>query len=162
VADADANMTPPEEPVEDPNIPEADEANDVNDFDELLGVEVLLPQDGEHRRSATVIKRVLDEYGTAKGTYSANPMLNTQVYEVMFPDGELKKYSANVIAENMLSQVDLEGHEYNLLDDIIAHRSKGDEALKNEDGWHVDRKGRRSRRLTTRGWYFNVKWNDGT
>ena len=161
VADADISLTPPEEPVDDPKIPEADEVSDVNDFDELLGAEVLLPQDGEHMRSATVVKRVLDKNGRAKGTYSTNPMLNTRVYEVMFPDGELKKYSANVIAENMLSQVDSDGHQYNLLDEIVAHRSTG-EALKKDEGWHVNRKGQRSRKLTTRGWYFNVQWKDGT
>ena len=56
-------MTPPEEPVDDPNVPEADDVSDINDFDELLGAEVLLPQDGEHMQSATVVKRVLDENG---------------------------------------------------------------------------------------------------
>jgi hypothetical protein len=156
-----SNETSPEEPVDDPKIPEADEVGDINDYDEFLGAEVLLPQDGEHMRSATVVKRVLDENGRVKGTYSANPMLNTRIYEVMFPDGELKKYSANVIAENMFSQVDSEGYQYTLLDEIVAHRSTG-EAVRKEDGWHVDRKGQRSRKLTTRGWYFNVQWKDGS
>lgn len=151
----------PEEPVDDPKIPEADEVGNINDSDEFLGAEVLLPQDGELMRSATVVKRVLDGNGSVKGTYSANHMLNTRVYEVMFPDGQLKKYSANVIAENMFSQVDLECYQYTLLDEIVAHRSTG-EAIRKEDGWHVDQKGRRSRKLTMRGWYFNVQWKVGS
>jgi hypothetical protein len=69
-------------------------------------------------------------------------MLNTRVYEVMFPDGKLRRYSANVIAENMHSQVDSEGYQYQLLDEIVAHRSTG-EALTKADAWHTDVKGRK-------------------
>jgi hypothetical protein len=37
-----------------------------------------------------------------------------------FPDGELKEYVANILAENMLSQGDVEGHNIlQLLRDII-------------------------------------------
>lgn len=161
LADPSVSELPSEEPVDDPAIPEADSIGNADDFDELLGAQVLLPQNGEYMKSATVVKRVLDENGKAKGIYSSNPMLNTRVYEVMFPDGELKRYSANVIAENMFTQVDSEGHQYNLLDEIVGHRST-EEAIRQEEGWIVDRKGRKTRRLTTRGWYFNVQWKDGT
>jgi hypothetical protein len=34
--------------------------------------------------------------------------MNSIVYEVEFPDGELKEYAANILAENMLSQVNVD------------------------------------------------------
>jgi hypothetical protein len=53
--------------------------------------------------------------------------MNSIVYEVEFPDGELKEYAANILAENMLSQVDHEGHNIMLMRDIMDY--KRDEAL---------------------------------
>jgi hypothetical protein len=160
-ADVMINETPVSEPIDDPNIKEADEYEDYHDYDEYLGAEVLLPQNGEYMKSAKVVSRALDSDGKPKGSFNRNPILDTRVYEVMFPDGEMRRYSANVIAENMYSQVDSEGYQYNLLDEIVAHRSTG-EAIQENDGWHMDKKGNKVRRLTTKGWYLNVQWKDGT
>ena len=40
------------------------------------------------------------------GRYNVNPMLKNMIYEVDFPDIQMKDYAENVIAKNMLSQVD--------------------------------------------------------
>eukprot|EP00957_Ditylum_brightwellii_P007271 552840-Ditylum_brightwellii.AAC.1 len=45
---------------------------------------------------------------TTAGSYHDNPMLNSTIYKVEFPDREVKEYATNVIAENMLTQVDYE------------------------------------------------------
>jgi hypothetical protein len=45
-------------------------------------------------------------------------MLNSMVYEVEFPDGQIKDYAANVIAENIITQVDLDGLSTTMLDAI--------------------------------------------
>ena len=42
------------------------------------------------------------------GTYLDNAFLNTITYDVEFPVGLVKEYGANIIAENMLTQVDLD------------------------------------------------------
>ena len=42
-------------------------------------------------------------------TVHSNPILDTRVYEVEFPDGQVMEYAANVIAENLYSQVDQDG-----------------------------------------------------
>ena len=44
------------------------------------------------------------------GQASNTPMLDTRQYEVDFLDREIEVYTANIIAENLLSQVDEEGH----------------------------------------------------
>jgi hypothetical protein len=52
---------------------------------------------------------------------NANPVLDTSLYDVEFDDGRVGTYSANVIAENIVEQVDAEGQAHVLFDDIIDH-----------------------------------------
>ena len=53
-----------------------------------------------------------DADGNPIGKYDPNPILDTHAYGVQFPDGSLKSFNMNVIAENLYSQVDAEGNEY--------------------------------------------------
>ena len=73
--------------------------------DILVNDEVLLPQ-GEEMRLAKVLKRSLDSDGKVIENYNDIPVLKTMLYDVQFPDGSVKPYSANLIAENILTQVD--------------------------------------------------------
>ena len=40
----------------------------------------------------------------------------------MFPDGAVEQYAANVLAENLLSQVDEDGHSYMFFEKIVGHK----------------------------------------
>ena len=54
---------------------------------------------------AKVIRRSKSADGKEVEIHDDNPMRNTIVYDVEFPDGTVKEYSgANVIAENLYSQ----------------------------------------------------------
>ena len=55
-----------------------------------------------------------------EGNY--NPMHNASMYEVEFSDGSTEEVSANVIAENILSQVDAEGNHSQILKEISDHK----------------------------------------
>lgn len=72
----------------------------------------------------------------------------------MFPDGSVQQYAANIIAENVYSQVDEEGHRYIMLDEIVDHR-KNDDAVEKHDGFVVNSKGRKSRKYNKRMGLFN-------
>ena len=87
--------------------------------------------------------------------------MNTQVYDVLFPDGGIRQYSANIIAENIFSQVDEEGHKLQLLRHIVSHR-KDKNALDKAEGHTISPNGRKVLKHTTKGWYFEVEWADGT
>ena len=63
-----------------------------------------------------------DKNGKFKGNFNKNPILDTRVYGVIFPDGAVYQYTANIIAENMYSQVDSNGHHTLLLKKITDHR----------------------------------------
>ena len=108
------------------------DADEVPDYDKYIGAEVMLPKDGEHLRAARVIGQAKDADGNTIGKPNSNPMLNTRIYDVMFPDGSLQQYAANTIAENIYSQVDEDGHRYSLLDCIIGHRTN-DKAVRKND-----------------------------
>ena len=77
------------------------DVDDYKDFDAYIGAEVLLPQNGDVMKAARVIGRTVDDSGSSLGQYDLNLMLNTKIYDVMFPDGAVQQYAANVIAESL-------------------------------------------------------------
>ena len=56
----------------------------------------MLPQDGEYVRAARVIGQSKDKNGNVIGSYDPNPILNTKIYDVLFPDGSLQQYAAPI------------------------------------------------------------------
>jgi hypothetical protein len=54
-----------------------------------------------------------------KGRANVNPVLDTRTYKIEFPDGRSDENTANVIAENMYAQCDIEGRQYNLMEGIV-------------------------------------------
>jgi hypothetical protein len=46
-----------------------------------------------------------------RGLVNAKSMLYTRTYEMEIPDGCSDEYTANVIAENMYAQCDIEGRQ---------------------------------------------------
>ena len=85
--------------------------------DHWINAEAHLPQ-GENLKGTRVIGRSKDKDGLTVETNDNNPYLNTMTYDVKFPDGEVKEYNANVIAENMFAEVDTDSHTQTMLDSI--------------------------------------------
>ena len=127
-------------------------------YDKLIHAEVALPQ-GDTLRQAKVTGRTIDPSGATIGTYNENPMLNTLMYDVEFPDGEVKEYAANVIAENLFAQVDDEGFALPVFDSILDY-AKSEEAVEKDDMYVVTKFGQRRMRKTTCGWKLLVLWKD--
>ena len=128
--------------------------------DLLINAEVLLPQ-GEKMQSAKVSRRVKDSNGKLIGSHDDNPMLNTSLYEVKFPDGAVKEYAANIIAENMYAQVDANGQTHTLLESIIDYAKDG-HALTRDNMHVMSKSGTKRVRETTIGWKLLVRWKDGS
>ena len=57
--------------------------------------------------------------------------------------------TSNIIADNLLSQIDEEGHYQLLLDEIIGHR-KDEKAIQKEDGCITTSIGYRRSKMTTK------------
>lgn len=68
--------------------------------------------------------------------------------------------SANVIAENILSQVNEEGHHQMIFDEILDYR-KDHTALDETNGFRILPNGQKHPKMTTKGWTFLVQWKNG-
>ena len=139
-------------------VPEID---DIPDLDQLIGAECILPQGGATMQAGKVIGRVVDDSGRPVGTFNKDPLLDSRVYEVMFPDGNIEQYAANLIAESIYMNCDDEGRRSQIMDGIVEfHRSV--DALRKDEAITVGPSGDKRRIKTTKGWKFLVKWKDGS
>jgi hypothetical protein len=142
--------------------------NDVDDDftpdvldDTYLNMELALPRSGGEVEFARVVKRLRDKDGIPIGTANDNPILDSRMYEVEFPDGYKTSMAANAIAENLFAQVDPEGNRHAVFEDIIVHRTNGKQVAI-EDGMIVTPVGTKCRKQTTAGWELLVQWKDGS
>jgi hypothetical protein len=130
-------------------------------YDKVLHSEVSL-QLGADMSVGKVTKRAIGPDGTIAGTYDENPYINSMIYEVEFPDGQIKEYAANMIAENILTQVDSDGHSLTMLTAIIDYRRDEAIAVPKTDMYVVTTRGQKRPRKTTVGWSLLIEWADGS
>lgn len=129
-------------------------------FDKYINAQVLLPRGGENQL-ATVVKRCRNMDGIPTGTANDNPILDTREFIARFDDGAEQAYSANIIAENLYSQVDSEGKHFAIMKDIIDHEVSSD-ALQRSESEFRNKGGSIQHKRTTKGWRFLIEWKDGT
>jgi hypothetical protein len=114
-----------------------DEA-DQEAIDPYLQAEVLLPIAGE-MLTGRVSKRKRDADGNLIGKSATNPIMDKRMYVMTFLDKREAEYSANVIAENMLSMCDVEGNQFVIMKHILDHR-KEETAVSKEDAFTWSRR----------------------
>ena len=100
-------------------------------------------------------------YDTSKVEGNYNAIHDKYLYEVEYTDGTTEQLAANIIAENMLSQVDSEGHHYQVLTEVTDNK-KDDSATAKVDGFIKSSGGNLHRKRTTCRWKFLVEWKDGS
>ena len=122
-------------------------------YDKLIQSEIILPQGGK-LKMARFIGRTVGPDGCTTGKFNESSIFNSGIYDVEFPDGEIKEYSANV-----LSKVDDEGFKITLLDSILDYR-KDDSAFDKDDQYATTKKGGRRVRNPTCRWKLIVQWKD--
>ena len=91
-------------------------------IDAYVDMELGLPhgEDGSLMH-AIVKRRKLDDDGNPIGPEITNPLVDMRAYENEFIDGTTETLTTNIIAENLLAQVDEEGHRQLLIYDIIDY-----------------------------------------
>ena len=107
-----------------------------------------------------VTQRTFEPDGQVTGTFENNPYLNSIIYDVEFPDGQVEEYAANITAENMLTQVDSDGMSTTLMEAIVDHQRDEAKVLQHQDKYVQTKNGRCHLRKTTEGWELLIKWND--
>ena len=156
--------------IGDPNLPHADEVpvgndkvpDEPTDPDNYLGMIVGRRRDPERPlEQAHVKRRALDDQGVPIGKAHSNPLMDSRVYELEYEDGTTEALTANILAENILAQVDENGYRQLMIDEIVDHR-KDKQAIPFDKGTFTTKNGTRRKVFTTRGWQIYVRWKDGS
>ena len=145
-----------------PNAEEAEYNESISKEygDKYLGLRVLLPN-GDQMLEGTILSRKRTSDGEyLQGKANSNPLLDTRVYNVEFPDGSRDEYTVNMITESLYSSIDENGNTLSMISGIIDHRK--DETALAKDQSMVEINGRKKRIATTRGWDMLVQWTDGS
>ena len=100
---------------------------------------------GEEMKKLKVVIQSKDDDGNIIGKYGSNLMLNTMVYDVEFPDGSIREYRANVIAENMYSKADYKVFLHSILYGILDF-AKYTNAVQKGDQHIITKSGQRRMR----------------
>ena len=133
--------------------------NQLPAYDRLLNAEILVQAD-EGQVSGKVIKQVFGPDGKVAGKYDNNPYLNLILYKVELADGRIKEYGANIIAENLLTQVDSDGFSLSLMEGIINYNHDDLVAIPKMDKYTTTARGQRRLQKTMAGSKLLVKWRD--
>jgi hypothetical protein len=143
------------------SMPNADDAREEtpDSYDQYVGASVNVPI-GDELRACKVTGRKRELDGTVAGTANSNPMMDTREYVVEFPDGRSDEYTANVIAQNMYAQCDVEGNQFSLMDGIVGHKTDGN-AVEPAD-MYIKHGSNKQVWKTTVGWHLCVEWKNGS
>ena len=128
-------------------------------YDQIINTKVPLQQ-GYHLRTAKVLQRSIGPNGTPAGQYSNNPESISITYTVEFPDGTVKQYSSNGIAERMLTPVNTDGFIIIMKHGITYHKVDTSTTVSTSDMYDVINRGQNKLRKTTCGWKFLIKQKD--
>ena len=141
--------------------------NDIDEpylaaLDDYIGTHVVIPgtTEGVEPVLAVIKKRKTDSDGNPLGTAHSNPILDTRIYQLEFPDGRLEEYSLNIIAEHLYAQVDDEGFDTGIFDSIIDFRRDDQVAITKDNGTFVTSQGLERPVITTKGWELLIRWRD--
>ena len=128
--------------------------------DEYIGAKVQFPKDGKLVQATVKERKKTDDGQYLIGVPNSNPIKDTRIYNVEFPDGDIEEYTTNLISESIFDTIDDDGYTFSILKGIVGHR-KNDDAVDQKDGFIVAGKTRK-RVVTTAGWDVLVEWEDSS
>jgi hypothetical protein len=147
---ADFEGLPPlDEPDDESNLPPLD-VDYEEIMDPLINAEIILHQ-GDGIALARISEKKRAHDGSPIGHKNKNQLLDSQIYIVKFPDGEMKDVGFNILAEHIFSQIDKDGNQFILFSSIIGHR-RIENAIDKEDQIRINGK-RKIKKKTLTGWH---------
>ena len=137
----------------------ATEADNIQYYEKFINVSVLLPVGADQMEKGVNTGRVKDKKGELRGTYHADPTLDTREYEVIFSDRAVKEYSSNIISENLFAQINQASEDKRLICEIIDHKTD-ESAVHTDNNNLTDNDGKITHCHTTKGWWLCVRYRD--
>ncbi len=140
-------------------FPDLDEEVTPEVGDKYVDASVMLPH-GSQLMQGTVKARRQDLDGNPIGHRSDNPILDTQLYGIKFPNGEVIPLTSNAIAQAMYAQCDVDGNKY-LIPECFVDMQKDHMAISLNEQKAVHN-GCGYLHHTTLGWHVCCQWKDGS
>ena len=136
----------------------------LDSLDNYIGTNVVIPgtSEGIEPVIAVIKGRKRDHNGNPIGISNPNPILDTRIYQLEFPDGRVEEYGMNLIVENLLTQVDEQGWDTGIFNEIIDVRKDELIAIPIGPTSTISLNGRDKPIVTTKGWDILIKWKDGS
>ena len=82
------------------------------------------------------------------------------MFELELPDGRVDEYAVNIIIENTIDQIDDQGWDTVILEDIVAFRSDPYVAISIGEQLYTNFNGIQRPLINKKGWCVQVKWRD--
>jgi hypothetical protein len=118
----DTNALPYGDEILEVKLAEADDSY-IDTLDSFIGLQVVVKdQLNDQPVLAKIKRRKRDHSGNPIGEQNPNPILDSRIYELEYPDGRIEEFSVNTIVENMVQQVDDQGFDTGILNEIIDFR----------------------------------------
>ena len=134
----------------------------LESLDNYLGAKVVLPGKDSLPVLATIKKRKRDAQGNLIGEENNNPILDTRIYELEYPDSRIEEFGVNTITENLMEQVDEYGWDSDMLKEIVGYRFDPTVAIQPGDDAFTELNGIKRPVITTKGWDIQVRWDDNS
>ena len=95
--------------------------------DSYLDMELGIRRDDEGLHHAIFKRRAVYQDVRPIGRPNNNPLLDSRQYEVEYLDGTTEVLTDDIIAENLLTQVDDQGYRHLMINEIEDHRKNSDD-----------------------------------
>ncbi len=123
--------------------------------DKYVHASVMLPQESQ-LMCGMVKARKWDLDGNPIGRWSDNPILDMRLYDMEFLDGEVTLLTANMIAQAMYAQCDINDNEYLLLECFVDIQK--DPTSISLDNQKAVQNNQEYLHCTTLGWHVCCQW----
>ena len=143
-------------------IPDEIDEPYLEQLDQYIGASVVIPgtTNGVEPVLALIKGRKRDHLGNPIGLPNDNPILDTRIYQLEFPDGRVEEYGMNIIAENLISHTDENGWDTGIFEEIISARTDPNVAIPQGEHATTNINGRDKPIITTKGWEILIRWKD--
>ena len=104
--------------------------------------------------------RKRDSSGNPVGEANPNPILDTRIHDLQFPDSRIEEYATNMIAKNLFQQADEDGWESRIIEEFTDLRKDNAIAVSKEKGTYHNSTGIKQNVIMTKGQEVQVRWRD--
>ena len=112
---------------------------DGNIYDEYLNNQVIL-KSGDRRLKCVVVNQTDDLKNVPISQQSNNSLLETRIYDLRLPDGQIEQHTANTRAECIYSDIDDAGYTFTMMNELLNHR-EDDTALTKDQATYFTKSG---------------------